>query len=60
MLAEMTCELVDEEDVQPEWLTTMADNPYPGLLRDSVRLLADRIDAGAVLPAATADGERRR
>ena len=39
-LASMECDLVDDEDVAPEWLTTMADTPYPGPVRDEVRSLA--------------------
>lgn len=40
-LSTMECDLVDEEDVDPAWLTTMADTPYPGEVRDEVRLLAE-------------------
>ncbi len=36
LLAEMRCELVDEEDVDDAWLTGMADTPYRGPVRDAV------------------------
>jgi len=42
-LAEMECDLIDEDDVDPAWLTTMADTPYPGPVRDEIKSLA-RID----------------
>jgi acetoin utilization protein AcuC len=42
-LATMECDLVDEEDVEPAWLTTMADTPYPGPIRDEVRSIADTV-----------------
>lgn len=41
LLAGMTCELVDDEDIDELWLTTMADIPYPGTVRDSIKSLAD-------------------
>jgi len=39
-LAEIECDLIDEDDVDPAWLTTMADTPYPGPIRDEIKLLA--------------------
>jgi acetoin utilization protein AcuC len=39
-LRAMECDLVDDEDVKPEWLTTMADSSNPGPVRDAVRLVA--------------------
>ncbi|MGB5256423.1 MAG: hypothetical protein WBN44_04155, partial [Woeseiaceae bacterium] len=38
-MSRMECELIDEEDVQEEWLTTVADSPYPGPVRDEIRSL---------------------
>ena len=32
--------LVDDEDVQPEWLTSLADRPRVGAVRSEVRALA--------------------
>jgi acetoin utilization protein AcuC len=32
----LECDLIDEEDVEPAWTTTMADSPYPGDVRDAV------------------------
>ncbi len=39
-LRNMECDLIDEEDVDEAWLTTMADTPYPGPIRDEIRSLA--------------------
>jgi acetoin utilization protein AcuC len=38
-MSRMECELIDEEDVEEEWLTTVADSPYPGPVRDEIRSL---------------------
>ncbi|MGI9232631.1 MAG: acetoin utilization protein AcuC [Woeseiaceae bacterium] len=35
----MECDLVDEEDIEDQWLTTVADTPYPGGIRDEIRSL---------------------
>ena len=42
-LASMECDLIDDEDVDPAWLTTMADTPYPGPVRDAVRSIAESV-----------------
>ena len=44
-LREMECDLVDEDDVEPVWLTTMADSPYPGAVREAIKLTADMATA---------------
>jgi acetoin utilization protein AcuC len=41
-LADLHCDLVDDEDVRPEWLTTLADVPGDGPVRDEVRELVAR------------------
>jgi acetoin utilization protein AcuC len=38
-LRRMECDLIDDEDIQEQWLTTMADSPYPGPVRDEIRSL---------------------
>jgi acetoin utilization protein AcuC len=38
-LRAMECDLIDEEDVDEAWLTTMADTPYPGPIRDEIKSL---------------------
>lgn len=43
LLHGMECDLVDEEDVDDAWFTSMADSPYPGPVRDSIKSLADSI-----------------
>jgi acetoin utilization protein AcuC len=40
MLADLRCDLVDDEDVRAEWLTTLFDSPNVGPVRASVRALA--------------------
>jgi acetoin utilization protein AcuC len=35
----MECDLIDEEDVEEQWLTTIADTPYPGAVRDEIKSL---------------------
>jgi acetoin utilization protein AcuC len=37
ILADLQCDLVDDEDVRPEWLTTLADSPNVGTVRGDVR-----------------------
>jgi acetoin utilization protein AcuC len=36
ILADLQCDLVDDEDVRPEWLTTLADSPNLGAVRKDV------------------------
>lgn len=43
LLASMACDLIDEEDIDPAWLTTMADSPYPGPVRDAIKSLAETV-----------------
>jgi len=38
-LRDMECDLIDEEDVEEVWLTTLADTPFPGPIRDEIRSL---------------------
>lgn len=38
----MDCDLVDEEDRDPQWFSTMADSPYTGPVRPSIKLLAEK------------------
>lgn len=40
LLAAMECDLVDEEDREPGWLTSMADSPYTGPVRDTIKSIA--------------------
>ena len=41
----MECDLIDEEDVEEQWLTTIADTPYPGPVRDEIRSRVDNARA---------------
>ncbi|MDJ0750746.1 MAG: acetoin utilization protein AcuC [Woeseiaceae bacterium] len=43
-LADMECDLIDEDEIDPAWLTSLADSPYPGRVRDAIRSLVP--DAG--------------
>lgn len=38
-LREMECDLIDEDDIEDAWLTTMADTAYPGPIRDEIKSL---------------------
>jgi len=33
----MECDLIDVEDIEEQWLTTIADTPYPGTIRDEIK-----------------------
>ncbi len=39
----MECDLIDVEDIEEQWLTTIADTPYPGTVRDEIKLMATRV-----------------
>jgi acetoin utilization protein AcuC len=41
----MDCDLVDEDEVESAWLTTMADCPYPGPVREAIKLTAETATA---------------
>jgi acetoin utilization protein AcuC len=40
VLRGLACDLVEDEDVDPAWLTTLADAPRPGPVREAVKSLA--------------------
>jgi acetoin utilization protein AcuC len=40
-LSAMECDLIDEDEVQDAWLTTLADSPNRGPVRDAIRSLLD-------------------
>lgn len=40
LLAGLTCDLVDEDDIRPEWICTLADAPSHGRIRPEIRSLA--------------------
>lgn len=41
ILLRLRCDLIEEEDVRPEWFTTLADSPRQGAVRDEIGALAD-------------------
>lgn len=47
VLERLTCDLIDDEDVRPEWLTTLADPTKPQLVRGEVLALRERVLAQA-------------
>ena len=55
VLARLRCDLVDEEDLRREWLTTLADRPNRGAVRAEIGTLVDhvlaRIDESAWRPS---------
>jgi acetoin utilization protein AcuC len=42
ILASLTCDLVDDEDIQDAWLTTLADARNEGAVRPAIRSLLER------------------
>jgi hypothetical protein len=42
ILRRLRCDLIDEEDVRAEWLTTLADPLHHGAVRDEIGLLVDQ------------------
>lgn len=38
LLRGMDCDLIDEEDIDPLWLTSIADTPYEGPVREVIKL----------------------
>jgi len=45
VLERLSCDLVDEEDVCPEWRTSLADVGHPQPIRDDVRALCEQAQA---------------
>jgi acetoin utilization protein AcuC len=48
VLRALSCDLIDDEDVDARWTITLADAPMPGQVRESVRSLRDRAAARVV------------
>ena len=42
ILLRLRCDLIDEEDVRAEWLTTLADQPHHGAVRDEIGILVNQ------------------
>lgn len=42
ILRRLRCDLIDDEDVRANWLTTLADPLHNGIVRDEIRALADQ------------------
>jgi acetoin utilization protein AcuC len=43
VLARLHCPLIDDDEVRPEWLATLADVPDPAPIRDEVRALCNHL-----------------
>jgi acetoin utilization protein AcuC len=43
VLKGLRCDLIDEEDVRPEWFTTLMDLPRPGPVRAAIASLRDQV-----------------
>ena len=43
LFGKMECDLIDEEDVEETWLTTLVDTPGAGDVRDEIRSLAREV-----------------
>ena len=43
LLADLSCDLVEDEDVDPLWLTTLRDPPHLGAIRDEIVALRDEV-----------------
>jgi acetoin utilization protein AcuC len=48
LLRGMECDLVDDEDVDVRWLSTIADIPDPGPVRERIKLLVSGIEGYAL------------
>ncbi len=45
LLSRVQCDLVDDDEIQADWLTTMADSPYRGPIRPAIQSLVDGFPA---------------
>jgi acetoin utilization protein AcuC len=45
ILAELTCDLVDDEDFDPCWLETLVDAPNEGPIRDEIHEICEAASA---------------
>lgn len=43
MLGGMECDLVDEEDIEDDWLNTLVDAPFAGPVREAIKSLATEV-----------------
>jgi hypothetical protein len=48
VLADLQCDLVDDEDLKCEWFTSLADAPHEGPVRAEIRDLVARQTRGAM------------
>ncbi|MBU6485235.1 MAG: acetoin utilization protein AcuC [Betaproteobacteria bacterium] len=43
ILERLQCDLIDDEDMRPQWLTTLADSPTAAAVRPELRALRDEV-----------------
>ena len=43
LLGELECDLIDEDEIEEAWLTTLADNKTAGTVREEIRSLAKQV-----------------
>ena len=43
LLGSMQCDLIDEDEIEEAWLTTLVDTPYSGEVRDEIVSLARKV-----------------
>lgn len=43
VLRNLECDLVDDEDIDPMWITTLADDPHQAMVRPELVALVDRV-----------------
>ena len=43
MLRSMECDLIDEDEIEEDWLTTLVDTPYDGPVRETIKSLARQV-----------------
>ena len=43
MLRGMECDLIDEDEIEEAWLTTLVDTPYDGPVREAIKSLARQV-----------------
>ena len=49
ILTGLECDLVDDEDIEEAWTTSLADSPNEGNIRDSVKSIAETLSATGVM-----------
>lgn len=59
LLRVLQCDLIEDDEIDPEWLSSLADAPRPGPVREDVRRLAESAACGPQPPPAFVQGSKR-